>query len=496
MGIIGRATVCDRSNGHFNFMKMPKIQSRAIAGVLWSVFDGGMSQALSLAVFIVTSRFVEPSSFGALATALLIVEFSRQILFDPIVAAVNSRKAPIGRDYDTAFLLIVGFALFFGMLVLILGRYLDLLFPATPLSHLGPAVALLILTVGLSKTHEGWFARKLLFRNLAIRSVLSIIASAIVGITLVVKGFGIWGLVAQQLTYSIFSMIVLWATAGWRPGFRTSWAEAKDLLRFSRHVSANAVMGFVSYQADTASIAYFLGPASTGVFNAAKRIGTALNQVMVTPLNRVALPAMAQVGAGGEAIRVAYLRAVGVTALGTAPVFAGMAVIAPDLVHLLLGAGWSGAAPVLSALSISFFFTTVSQYNGSVILVCRKPKWQTLITTVGLLVGVSLILVSVQFGVTGVAVAVALRAILVFPLSSSCAAYLVGAKRRDVIRSLTPGVASAALMAAVLMAVQVPLLVFPLVPRLVLTIGIGGFVYAAALVSLFRLTAMRLVKGY
>lgn len=471
------------------------LQGRAVKGALWSLFDGGMSQALGLAVFIVTSRFVEPSSFGALATALLIVEFARQILFDPIVAAINSKKTPTDRDYDTAFLLILAFSLTFAAIVLILGRYLDLLFPATRLSYLGSAVALLVVTVGLSKTHEGWFSRKLLFRQLAVRSILSIIASAVVGITLVVNGFGIWGLVAQQVSYSIFSMIVLWTTAPWRPAFRTSWAEVKALLSFSRHVSANAVMGFVSYQADTGSTAYFLGPASTGVFNAAKRIGTALNQVMVTPLNRVALPAMAEVGAGGEGIRFAYLRAVGVTALGTAPVFAGIAVIAPDLVHLLLGAKWSAAAPVLSALSISFFFTTVSQYNASVILVCRKPKWQTLITIVGLVLGVSLILALVQFGVTGVAMAVALRAMLLFPLSSACAAYLVGSKRRDVIRSLTPGVVSSAVMVAVLLAVQKPLLICPLVLRLTVTIAIGGAVYAATLVLLFRRKALYLIRG-
>ena len=464
-------------------------------GALWALFDGGMSQALGLAVFIVTSRFVEPSDFGALATALLIVEFSRQILFDPIIASVNSKKSPSDRDYDTAFLLVLVLSIVFSALVLMLGRHLDAVFPATRLSFLSGPVAFLILTVGLSKTHEGWFSRKLLFRKLALRSVLSIIASAIVGITLVINGYGIWGLVAQQVTYSIFSMILLWVTADWRPAFRTSWIEVKALLSFSRHVSANAIMGFVSYQADTASTAYFLGPNSTGVFNAAKRIGTAMNQVMVTPLNRVALPAMAQVGADGDGIRFAYLRAVGVTALGTAPAFAGIAVIAPDLILLLLGAKWSAAAPVLSSLSISFFFTTVSQYNASVILVCRKPKWQTLITAVGLLLGVSLILAFVRSGVTGVAIAVAARAILLFPISSGCAAYLVGSKQRDVIRSLAPGVMSAILMMVMLLVLRNWLIILPILPRLAMTILMGGIIYVAMLVLLFRRSALNLIRG-
>lgn len=477
------------------FQRLSFFQGRTAKGALWALFDGGMSQALSLAVFIVTSRFVEPRDFGALATALLIVEFARQILFDPIVSSVNANKSPTDRDYDTAFFLILMLSVVFAAVILILGRYLDYIFPATRLAHLAPPVALLVVTVGLSKTHEGWFSRKLLFRKLALRSILSIIASAVVGITLVIYGFGIWGLVAQQVTYSVFSMIMLWATAQWRPAFRTSWAEMKTLLNFSRHVSASAIMGFVSYQADTASTAYFLGPTSTGVFNAAKRIGTAMNQVMVTPLNRVALPAMAQVGAGGDGIRFAYLRAVGVTALGTAPAFAGVAVIAPDLVSLLLGERWAPAAPVLSALSISFFFTTVTQYNASVILVCRKPKWQTMITSAGVILSILLILALVQFGVTGVAIAVAMRAVLLFPLSSGCAASLVGSKRRDVIRSLAPSVISAGLMVAVLFSLREPLIMLPLLPRLAAKIAIGCVVYATVLVSLFRQRALELIKG-
>lgn len=475
--------------------KLISLKSGAVKSALWSLFDGGMSQLLGLAVFIVTSRFVGPSSFGALATALLIVEFARQILFDPIVVAVNSKKDPTDRDYDTAFLLIISFSILFAALVLLAGRFLDFLFPATKLSYLGPAVALLILTVGLSKTHEGWFARKLLFRKLAVRSILSIIASAVVGITMAVNGFGIWGLVAQQVTYSVFSMIVLWITAQWRPGTRTSWAEVRAVLSFSRHVSANAVMGFVSYQADVSSTAYFLGPGSTGLLNAAKRIGTALNQMMVTPLNRVALPAMAQVGAGGEGIRFVYLRAVGVTALGTAPVFAGVAMIAPDLIPLLLGAKWIAAAPVLSALAINFFFTTVSQYNLSVILVCRKPKWQTLITTVGLVLGICLILALVRFGVIGVAIAVALRAILLFPLSVGCAAYLVGSRKRDVIRSLTPAVVSAVLMSIIIMIERQLLLAYSPIIRMTTMVATGGAAYFACVFLMFRHRAIFLLTG-
>lgn len=464
-------------------------------GALWALIDGGMSQALGLAVFVVTSRFVEPKDFGALATALLIVEFSRQILFEPIISSVNSKKNPSDRDYDTAFLLILFLSILFSAAVLLSGKYLDSLFPATRLSYLALPVAFIVLTVGLSKTHEGWFSRQLLFRKLALRSIVSIIASAIVGITMVIHGFGIWGLVAQQITYSIFSMILLWVTAQWRPAFRTSWIEVKALLSFSRHVSVNAIMGFVSYQADTASTAYFLGPSSTGVFNAAKRIGTAINQVMVTPLNRVALPAMAQVGADGDGIRFAYLRAVGVTALGTAPAFAGIAVISPDLVSLLLGEKWNAAAPVLSSLSVSFFFTTVSQYNSSVILVCRKPKLQTLITIAGLILGIILILLMIRFGVAGVAIAVALRALLLFPLSSSCAAKLVGCKQRDVMKSLAPGVASAMLMVVVLLSIQGLISDLPALFRLTVTIIVGSVTYAATIFALFRRSTFKLIRG-
>lgn len=476
-------------------MKSFPLKSGAVRSALWSLLDGGMSQLLGLAVFIVTSRFVGPSSFGALATALLIVEFARQILFDPIIVAINSKKDPTHRDYDTAFLLILSFSIFFAAIVLAFSRYLDLLFPATQISYLGPAVSLLILTVGLSKTHEGWFVRKLLFRKLAIRSILAIIASAIVGITMAINGFGIWGLVAQQVTYSVFSMIVLWMTAQWRPGFRTSWAEVKAVLSFSRHVSANAIMNFASYQADISSTSYFLGPGSTGILNSAKRIGTALNQMMVTPLNRVALPAMAQVGAGGEGIRFVYLRAVGVTALGTAPVFAGVAMIASDLVPLLLGAKWIAAAPVLSALAINFFFTTVSQYNLSVIMVCRKPKWQTLITTIGFVLGVGLILALVQFGVTGVAIAVALRAMLLFPLSVGCAAYLVGSKWFDVIRSLTPSVLSAGLMIMGLVAARQMMVDFSAISRMITMIILGAAIYLGVIIAFFRRRALFFING-
>lgn len=60
------------------------------------------------------------------------------------------------------------------------------------------------------------YSRKMEFKN-SFSTLGGTLFSAIVGLTMAYKGFGVWALVAQYMTNSIVDTMVLYFTIEWKP---------------------------------------------------------------------------------------------------------------------------------------------------------------------------------------------------------------------------------------------------------------------------------------
>lgn len=450
---------------------------------------------MSLIVFVSNTHFLPPSAFGALATAIVLVELVRQLVFLPVGHSVNSQQHVSDSDYTIAFIITLTVSLLVGALLLLCYPYLDGIFPGAQLSKLVPFMAASTVIIGLSTVYEAILVRQLKFRSLAIRSIISVAVSGATGLYLAMNGYGIWSLVWQQLLQQGLSLATIVLLTKWRPKFEFHIQDFKRITQFAGHVSLNGLIGFIGYQADTMAIAYFLGPRSTGLFNSAKRIGTALNQVILKPLERVALPALVQFSDDLGRLRTAYLRALGITALGTAPVFFGVAVISDDIVSLLLGENWSGVAPVLSALAMSFFCSTIVQYNVAVVMVARKPKLQSIINLIFVASSLGLMLISVQYGIIGVAVGVVIRSALMLPIQTLLATKIVKCSLYGVLRVLAPAVTASTIMALGVWIISLEVTFSSIIVGMTIKILLAAMTYTATLLLFFRKDVFNLVKG-
>ncbi|MFL0588356.1 oligosaccharide flippase family protein [Sphingomonas olei] len=475
--------------------KLPLLSSRSAAGAIWSLLDGVVAQALSLIVFIANTHFLPPSAFGALATSIVLIEMIRQLVFLPVASSINSQKSVRDSDYTVAFATNIAASVATGLILVAFSRHLDLVFPGAELSILVPFMVTSTVILGLSTVYEAILVRKLEFRSLAVRSIISIAIGGASGLYLAMNGYGIWSLVWQQLLQQGLSLVTIMILANWRPSLAFDRKDFIRIVRFAAHVSLNSLIGFIGYQADTMAVAYFLGPRSTGLFNSAKRIGTALNQVVLKPLERVALPTLVQFSGDPGKLRSAYLRALRITALGTAPVFLGVALISDDIVDLLLGTEWGGVAPVLSALAISFFGSTVMQYNSAVIMVSRQPKLQSIVNLAFVFVSLVLILVSVRYGIIGVAFAVVIRSFLILPVQTFLVSRIIKCSLRDVLLALVPAVSASTVMGVGIFLLSWKVSFSSLIIGMSVKIGLGFAIYAGTLLLIFRDEVFSLASG-
>jgi O-antigen/teichoic acid export membrane protein len=238
---------------------------------------------------------------------------------------------------------------------------------------------------------------------------------------------------------------------------------------------------FVHGQSDTALTAYYLGPAQTGIYGSGKRIGLIVSNVLSTPLGRVAMPALASIQDDNARMQRAYLQAIGLTVSLTAPAFAGMAALAPDLVRVMLGARWAAAAPVLAALAANYFLITIGQYNFSVLLVKGKPHWLSAMTAIYAVVSLALLLVVVRYGVLALAVAISVRTVLLSPISTTLSLRVLGLKWRDYLGAIMAPIVCAVAMGVAVALAERALSGVPAIARMALLVSSGAVAYGILL---------------
>jgi O-antigen/teichoic acid export membrane protein len=476
--------------------KIKFFNGRTASGAIWSIAEGLVTQVLGLVVFIINTRYLGPSSFGALATALVVIEFMKALIFFPVVSSVNSQKVVSDSDYCSAFAINVAASLALCLVLFVIYIGLDQFFPDTGLLALMPFIAGSTILSGLSLVYEARLIRTFEFRSLAVRSILSVSIGGAVGVFMAMNGFGVWSLVSQQLVQQGLALVMIVAFSRWWPTLDITREATTRIVKFAAHVSTSNLVGFFGYQADTIVTMTFLGARDTGLFNSAKRIGTAINQVMIRPLERVALPALVQFSGDKVRLKDAHHRAMGLTALGTAPVFVGVAMLSNDIVRLLLSPQWYAAAPVLSAISIAFLFSTMAQYNKAVVMVSRKPALESFTSLISVVLGSVLLLAAVPFGIVGIAVSVSLRAVFMFPVATIISTRLTESSFVEALDPLKPAFFASVAMALCLFVVSNESSVDNLILRLVCHIGFGALVYGAVLWFLFKRQIQGLIGGF
>lgn len=456
---------------------------------LWAVFNQSAGQILVLAVFLVTARFVSKEAFGIMAACLLIIEAFRQIAIESVSTSVTAKKDPTDANYNACFIIILSGSVLAALAIFLLSGTIAALFDNPEIKPTLEWVSVLLLTTGLSRTHETWLQKHLQFKRLTIRSLISIGIGGAIGVFMAMHGYGIDSLIAQQIVTSVTGSVFLWTTTSWRPSFITRKEDILELLRYSRHVSLNATFAFLNGQSDIMFSSYYLGSAATGVYNAAKRIVTAVLMMLMSGLNSIALPAMASSDDRAQT----YLQWMRMTTFFLAPLYAGLTVLSKDFITLLLGEKWIEAAPVLAVLSIASYFTNIDRYNSNILFVLNKPHWQTMLTSASAVINLVILFAFARYGVMSLVLAFLIKVLIAFPVTTHVSTKLLGISWKKYIMTMLPSLISATVMGLCLYGIQEPLADINVLLTLPLQVGVGAAFYFFMMWFMDRKTFLEII---
>jgi O-antigen/teichoic acid export membrane protein len=297
--------------------------------------------------------------------------------------------------------------------------------------------------------------RALDFRRTAMIEAAQLTAYPAVAIPCAWAGLGAWALVLGQGAGAAAGAAAAWAVGGWWPRLADIDREtARRLLRYGRPLVWANLLGMTNDRIDNWVTGRVLGPAALGLYAMAFRLATLPRTGFSFVLSRVMFPAMAAIRDDPPRLRSAYLRGVHWVAALAIPSCIGMAVVAPELVQVVLGARWADTVAPLRVLAAFGLCAALASTTGDVFKAVGRSR---LIFTIGLVH--TAVLWSGLFGFASRGLAWVALAVSAAGLASSSTALVValrllGIRPLAFARALGGPVAAAAVMAAAVSAAR------------------------------------------
>ena len=379
------------------------LKQKAKNAVIWSGADILLRQGLQLGISIALARILSPDEFGTIALLYLFTGIASAFVDGGFSSALVQRQDVTHTDVSTVFWFNLVIALIVALALAASAPAIAGFFHRAILVPLTQVLALNILISALGSVHGTLLNKRLDFRiQMKIGGVTTFISGG-VAMVMAWKGYGVWALAAQTVAASLVTTVLLWLFSSWRPTWVFSFDSVRRLFGFGGYMLASGLLDIVYNRIYTLLIGKFYGVQELGFYNRADSTKQLPVGVLTGILGRVAFPIFSAAAHDTPQLRRGVRLALRGMMLLNVPMMLGLAATADPLVHVLFGAKWLPAVPIMQVLCIGSVFWPLHVINLNVLMAQGHSHLFFRLEVVKKIVGSIFLIVGTFFGVLGIA---------------------------------------------------------------------------------------------
>ena len=347
---------------------MASLTQTTLAGIGWTSLAKGSQAVLQIVALIVLARLLSPDAFGLYSAALVVGGFCTIFSGLGVSPAIVQRPVIEDRHVRCGFTLSVLMGVATGALVFLSADRIAAFFGMPPLADLVRLMAFGFPLQGISAVAESMALRGFRFRGLALNDALSFgFGYVVLAPVLTLFGYGVyalaWAYLGQQIVRA--GALLVWQRHAKAPylDLRT----VRELIWFGAGYTLAKTFNYAATQADNLVVGRWLGAAALGLYAHAYQLIAAPAQLFGQMLDRVLFPTMASIQSEPARLSRAYRGGVFLCAVVMLPAGAVIAVLAPEIVLLLLGPDWADVAVPLRILAFGLLFRTSYKISDTVV---------------------------------------------------------------------------------------------------------------------------------
>lgn len=321
---------------------------RVVKSLLWKAGERMLVQGLNLLVQVILARLLMPEDFASLAIIAAIVNYLGLFVQSGLSVAVVQKSDLTSKDIATltTISLLAASIMYIGLFFAapIISNYYDVGDLVLPIRVMGVTLFLF----AFNSIQTGLLQRKMQFRTIFFRSMLATPLSGIVGITMAYLGYGIWALIAFNISNTLIIVLFMSMIPELRLKLGFSLQSAKELYSFSIKILGTSLVSAGGDTVRTLTIGKHFNANQLAYFDRGLSYSGLVTQVVNTSLSSVMLPVLSRQQEDISNFRNMARKSVGMSSFLMVPVLVMLAVVSEPLVRIILSEKWVPCAIYLS----------------------------------------------------------------------------------------------------------------------------------------------------
>ena len=383
-----------------------------IKNFLWRFAERCSAQMVSLVVSIVLARLLAPEDYGVIALVTVFTTIMQVFVDSGLGTALIQKKNADDLDFSSVFYFNFAVCLVLYAVMFAAAPFISRFYNNAALTPLVRVISLTIVISGVKGIQQSYVSRNMLFKRFFYATLGGTIFSAFLGIGLAYAGFGVWALVAQQLSNAAIDTLILWLTVPWRPKKMFSWDRLKGLLSYGWKLLASGLLDRVYSSLRSLIIGKMYSPADLAFYERGNQFPDVIITNINTSIDSVLLPTMASSQDDRATVKSMTRRAIKTSTYIMAPLMMGLAFCAEPIVRLVLTEKWLPCVPFLRIFCITYMFYPIHTANLNAIKALGRSDLFFKLEIVKKIVGLTILLSVMWFGVMAMAYSLLLSSVL------------------------------------------------------------------------------------
>ena len=448
---------------------------KVISNFIWRFAERCVAQFVTFIVSIVLARILMPEDYGTVALVTVFTNIMQVFVDSGLSTALIQKKDVDDLDFSSVF--------YFNFIVCII-LYLVMFFSASliasfyekpELVSIVRVISFTIVISGVKGVQQSYVSRNMLFKRFFYATIGGTIFSALLGVTMAYAGFGVWAIVAQQLSNTAIDTLILWITVKWRPKLMFSWTRLKGLLSFGWKLLCSALLETVYNNLRDLLIGKIYSSADLAFYNQGDKFPKLIVTNINTSIDSVLLPVMSHEQDNPEKVKNMTRRSIMVSCYIMAPLMIGLACCAKNIVSLVLTDKWLPCVFFLQIFCITYLFWPIHTANLNAINAMGRSDLFLKLEIWKKIVGMVLLLSTMLLSVKAMVYSLLISTLTSMIINSWPNKKLLNYSFIEQIKDILPAIGIALFMGWIVSFVE--LLPLSLVLKLILQILAGAVIY-------------------
>lgn len=367
----------------------------------WSLFEQIGSGLIGLLVSILLARILDPEDFGLLGMILIFLAISNSLVSSGLGVSLIRSKQVTDVDYSTVFYfnLLVSFLLY--GVIFLLAPYISLYYNKPELLNITRVYCLIVVIRSFTVVQISRFIKENKFKQLSIIQIISLLVGGGIGITLALKGFGVWSLVFSHIIQYLTSSIFLWFVSAWKPILAFSRQAFIRHFNFGYKITISGLLDSVFKNIYNVIIGKNYSATELGYYNRADSLQSYPPNILSMALNKVTLPLFSEFQDDKIKLRGLYIKIISLALFFLTPIMVCGIVVSEELFRFLLSEKWLPAVPYFQILCLTGILLPLQTYNLNILNVMGRSDLILNLSIIKKIVFIIGVAISFQFGIIG-----------------------------------------------------------------------------------------------